>query len=91
MAENATFDSVVVSISFSVVSPDGFKQVNVWVLAEQMTAKTVWGHSYFAYNWLKSEKKKKSSSGKKAVFYCAANSQSKKLSLLMIHHPVTLQ
>lgn len=90
MAENATFDSVVVSISFSVVSPDGFKQVNVWVLAEQMTAKTVWGHSYFAYNWLKSEKKK-SSSGKKAVFYCAANSQSKKLSLLMIHHPVTLQ
>lgn len=58
MAENATFDSVVVSISFSVVSPDGFKQVNVWVLAEQMTAKTVWGHSYFAYKWLKSEKKK---------------------------------
>lgn len=58
MAENATFDSVVVSFSFSVVSPDGFKQVNFWVLAEQMTAKPVWGHYYFAYNWLKSEKKK---------------------------------
>lgn len=55
MAEN-TFDSLLVSISFSVVSLDDFKQVSFWVSAEQMPAKPVEGDSYSAYNWLKNEK-----------------------------------
>lgn len=44
---------VFIWISFSVVSPHCFKKVRFPFSAVQMTAKPLWGHSYFEYDWLK--------------------------------------